>query len=423
MGLRVAVIGDPHFALDLEPGGRSVSHIRVNEHGCFKENSAINNPWVGLRQLVEEKVLTSDLLLCVGDITTHANPTALKAGWNHLQDIGASLAVSNIACATGNHDVASRGTEKEIRVNPVRGLSSVIGPIEQLKLLAPPYPITDALRPGQENSDKLLRAKKNRSSYFGDNFVLAEYENYRLVVLNSCGEHSNEVHQYERGTFPQSSRLALKEALGLANDDGRINLLVCHHPPMTHSELNLGAHDHIEGGEEILAMLEEHGSWLLIHGHKHHARINFAAGSSGAAIVFSAASIGAYLNVNEPGIRNQFYILDLQDVDGRLTGTVSAWDWNVGIGWRESTPKGGGVFYGCGLGLPGSIDVMATEIAKSVDGSGSIKWSKLVASMPNLRFASPRDLAIMEKRLSQRYKIIVEVDDDGYWDDLFKGNP
>ncbi|MFG0231968.1 metallophosphoesterase family protein, partial [Achromobacter sp. 413638] len=260
--LRVAVVGDPHFFVESSIGAQSVSHIKLMPDGTFKETKKYANPWIDLKELTQSEALSADLLLCVGDITTHANAVALKSAWGQLLDLGDQLDAMHIASATGNHDVASRGSLKEVQENPIRWLSEVKGAVEELKLLDPPYPVVER-QAGTRISNRHIRTR-----YFGDAIALVETARYRLLVLNSCCEHSLEPHQYERGTFPQSAQNALREVLRESGHDEKINLLVCHHPPILHSENQLGAHDIIENGEALVRCLEEHGAWLVIHGHK-----------------------------------------------------------------------------------------------------------------------------------------------------------
>jgi hypothetical protein len=105
-----------------------------------------------------------------------------------------------------------------------------------------------------------------------------------------------------------------------ASVGNKINLLVCHHPPGVHGEHDLGEYDFIHNGDGLLRCLEHHGAWLVVHGHKHHGRISYAQGSNAAPIIFSASSLGFCLDVAKPGVRNQFYILDLTQ---RESGGVS----------------------------------------------------------------------------------------------------
>ena len=407
--LRVAVIGDPHFYREGSTSRSGVSHIQLNETGNFINTQPQQNPWTGLCELVDEQEIRADVLLCVGDITFGAEKVGLVKAWAELQMLAIKMGAGLIASATGNHDVSSRSIAEKVGKNPSVEMSTAFGLFEQLKLLSPSYPAL-TIKNGVVEDNSLLRTK-----YFGDSFVLVEGENYRVVILNSCCEHSADAFQQERGSFPKSAEIALCEELKKATED-KINILVCHHSPEPHSEHNLGGHDFIENGEALLQCLEQHANWFIVHGHKHHGRLGYAKGAISSPIVFSTASLGIKLDSAKDGMRNQFYCVDIyQKKFGSLYGQVSAWDWNMGMGWRRATRNTGGIYDGCGFGNRTQLDDLVENIAELVPCS----WSEALEKISTLNFLTPNDMLILEKRLL-RHNIVVQPDSNGYWSEILK---
>lgn len=408
--LKVAVVGDPHFYVD-STGGSQVSHVRLGPSGDFIDSV---NPWITLKQYVSTQKLTADVLLCVGDITVYADKIGLERAWKELQEIGQLLGCSHVVSATGNHDVQSRGSEEEIRKNAIRALSKTVGPFESLKNLEPAYPIVE-ISAGVPTGRRDLR-----TAYFGDNVAVVEARNYRLAVLNSCCEHGPLPHEHDRGSFPKSAQANLREALQTAAGN-KINLLVCHHPPGVHGEHDLGEYDFIHNGDGLLRCLEHHGAWMVIHGHKHHGRISYAQGSNAAPIIFSASSLGFCLDVSKPGVRNQFYILDLvQRESGGVRGRARAWDWYVGRGWVSASPDKGGIYDGCGFGHRCDLDDIALRIA-NIARPLPYKWAEVIVAIPDLQYLTPDDMHVLSARLAS-LNIVVEPGADGSWDELVKAN-
>jgi hypothetical protein len=406
--LTVAIIGDPHFHVEHDAGGTSISHIRLRPSGEFLHPQEEQNPWEGLKTLLQKENVTADLLVCVGDMTVAADEVGLKKAWTEMQTLGVQLCAKHVVSATGNHDVSSRSNAELVAKNPVRAMSAIPGMFESLKLLDPAYPIVE-IKDGQPVENKLLRTK-----YFGDSLVMIEDERYRLLVLNSCCEHGSDAFQYERGSFPKSAQAALLEEL--RSTAPKINILVCHHPPEPHTEHDLGGHDFIENGEALIRSLEQHGSWFIIHGHKHHGRIGYAKGTGSGPVVFAAASLGYYVDVSRSGMRNQFYCVTVhRKSNGRLLGKVTAWDWNLGIGWHKATPKRGGIFDGCGFGYRQPPEDLAEAISKMPIPCA---WGEVVNAMPQLAYLTPDDRTILRNRLQCLYQIEIEPDDDGYWSEL-----
>jgi len=409
--LRIAVIGDPHFYSSKEGGRSPISHITVDSKGEFENPKPQQHPWQDLKDLLRREAISADILLCVGDITYGADRIGLKKAWKELNELALQLSVKVLVAATGNHDIMSRSTAEKVGLDPVKALSESVGLFEPLKLLDPAYPIVE-VKDGKTVGNRALRTK-----YFGDYVALFENEECRILVLNSCCEHGADAHQHERGSFPKSAQDALLEDLG-SSLTPKINVLVCHHPPEPHSEHGLGGHDFIENGEALMKNLELHGSWLVVHGHKHHGRITYGKGTSSSPIIFAASSLGMHLDTSVDGMRNQFYCLDVGITrTTRLIGTVQAWDWYMGLGWTRSAPKKGGIYDGCGFGPRMHAEEIALAIANMVPCS----WAQAVQTMPELRYLTPDEMKILERRLAISHGIVVEPTDNGYWSLLAQG--
>lgn len=408
--LKVAVVGDPHFYVE-STGGSQVSHVRLGPNGDFLDYA---NPWVTLKHYVTAQNLTADVLLCVGDITVYAEKAGLERAWKELLELGQLLGCSHVVSATGNHDVQSRGDENAITENVIRGLSKTVGLFESLKNLEPAYPIVEL------NAGTLTGRRDLRTEYFGNAVAVVETNNYRLAVVNSCCEHGPRPHEHDRGSFPKSAQACLHEALAVAVEN-KINLLVCHHPPGVHGEHDLGEYDFIHNGDGLLRCLEHHGAWLVVHGHKHHGRITYAQGSNAAPIIFSASSLGFCLDVAKPGVRNQFYILDLaQRKSGGVRGQIRAWDWYVGRGWVLAAADKGGIYDGCGFGHRCDLGDIALQIANAAKPL-PYKWADIITAIPELRYLTPDDMNVLSARLAS-LAIVIEPSGDGSWDELVKAN-
>lgn len=397
--VRLAILSDQHFH---EPkpdsGAKAHSHILVSTLGQRKGK----NPWTDLEDLITENKIKSDMLLCAGDITTHAQDSSLKTAWDCLIRLGTLLESNVVACATGNHDIRSRKNPMPPRASLLREIDRVTGVFEDLKTLTPPYPIKV-----NTPNDSPTFGRKIRAEYFGNDFALHVHNDIRLVVLNTCAGHTSDPLTYERGIF---SEAALEELRLQLNENGgsqpMMNILLCHHHPDVHSDMSSGTYDFVLNGEKLIQTLESYGEWIIIHGHKHNPRIVKAQGASSCPItIFSAGSLGAVLNEGNLGeeSRNHFYTLDLSfSLTEGLRGTLSVWAWNAGFGWEESIPCGNTVSSGSGFGEKRNPRTLAHQIAPLVKKSGSLTWSQLVADTDFARHLFPRDVSL----------ILIELDRD-----------
>lgn len=322
--LRIAVIGDPHFVISGHERA-STSHLKISPEGEVESAADTNHPWVALTTLIKEQEIRADLLICVGDLTSWGDEDALRFGWQHLLQLGKQLSVECVASATGNHDVMSRSQQHEVSKDIVGKLGENRGVVEALKLLDPTYPLVELDNPNDAS------AKDRKHCYFGTHFAIFNHDKYRLVVLNSCGEHSSDNIDYQKGSFPESTKKELLCELSKA-ESNKLNLLICHHPPVTHGHQGENNYDFITNGGELLTALEEHGSWVVFHGHKHHSHLSYGPGGGRSPVIFAAASLGAHLEKIGQGFRNQFYLVELDEtLDEDLCGMVHAWDWYQGL--------------------------------------------------------------------------------------------
>jgi len=399
--LKVAVLSDLHFFSANGKPDRSPSWLQVDG---AKLKSEVN-PWDSLQDLISSENLRADVLLCPGDITTWAEKHALAFAWEKLNDLRMALGAKILASATGNHDVSSRGAI--VGANAIRDLNCPSDLIGFLKTLSPIYPVVFCPSLFDEN-----QARQFRTQYFGDDFVRIETDTMRLIVLNSCAHHTTIENDYERGFVSQAALEELKRQLD-ESTSRKINILLCHHHPMLHENHNLGSYDYMLNGQLLTDLLSAHGDWIILHGHKHHARLAYAPAScSNSPIIFAAASFSAMLgDALSQHSRNQFYMMDisLDHPVGPPLGAIRAWNWHNGCPWSENFDDVAGLPSGCGFGIRQHPDFLARDINTYL-GDEPVTWDSLKLQFPWLHHLIPGDLQQIEICLEKTYKIFLEKD-------------
>ena len=358
---RVAIASDLH--VHDEEGDDSPSHLRVGA----EEGNPAKHPIAGLHSIIADNGLTADLLLCPGDLGDKASRKGIQYAWKMLNDLKAALGAKQLLGTVGNHDVDCKGKETEF------------DPRGYLQSLSPLFPID---------------SEADYDRYWSRHFALTETSNSRVIMLNSSAFHGYK-DEHSHGRVSDFTLSQLKAALQ-ASQPKPINILMCHHHPLQHAELTLGEHDIMHGGQGLLDLLGDgsFGEWLVIHGHKHHPKISYAAGSTNSPTVFAAGSLCANLFKNvQASARNQFYILEFDVADVKamgLVGTFRAWDWIIETGWQKASPSSG-------LPAHGAFGARAkpSQLAIQIDSSMSeplIKWADAVGICPDLKYATPADL-------------------------------
>lgn len=251
-------------------------------------------------------------------------------------------------------------------------------------------------------------------------FALVTRDTYRLLVLNSSAFHGEGrypelgKHEYEQGRVSPHTLSAIKNALS-ADAAPFVNIALCHHHPHPHSELRLGESDLMIGGRELLELLDSgnHGRWIVVHGHKHHPKIEYAAGSASSPVVFAAGSVGAFLYGElQTASRNQFYVIEFphdQYDDLGFVGRFRSWDWLSGHGWKPA-PKGSQLPAIGGFGWRSDIGSLAKQVVRHVSKRGT-KWDILKSKTPRLEFLLPKDLEQLVHHLRDKCSCTIEPDD------------
>ena len=400
-----AILGDPHFT---EEHG---SHLKIEKSGELASNSPTTNPWAGLYQLVDTLGLKADAILCPGDIAFQSNPVTLAAGWKHLVALGERMNCEHVVCATGNHDVTSRSQAEMLKMSLIRNLKAGYGPFEQLKRLNPPYP--SVIRGDTDHQ----QGRNQRVQYFGAGLVLVTASKYQILIVNSCCEHGHDDFEHERGTFPPSAVDELQAALKQC-DGEKVSIAIMHHPPESHTQDGAGAHDFVDNGQELLKLLADQGHWLVVHGHKHEARLGHASGSGLEPFVFGAASLAIHIEEVSGTVKNQFYLLRVRLEPRGLTGRFQTWDWSTGRGWESARPDGDGIYDGAAFGARDVGRVIMDIVALS---PLPMDWSEVICKVPDADLLPPQARNQVLQRLRTKHKLHIHVNSkDGQWTKLEK---
>src|SRR4051812_36778731 len=268
--LRVFVISDLH-AFDkglLGERDEAPSHIDVSD------SEELTHPIGALKELIAREEIKSDVLICCGDFCDKAQPSPMRYAWRAVLELQKQLGATQLATTVGNHDVDSRHKHNDY---DAKG---------QLQALDPGFPSPDVSVCDQ---------------FWARHFYVVEGDDHRIVVLNSSAFHGESAvgsnpAEFKHGRVSPHTRARLQSFLKAAPAKS-INILVCHHHPHRHADLNVGDFSELKDGPELLKLLEgDKAQWLVIHGHTHQPNISYAVGSSSnAPIVFAAGSLAARL--------------------------------------------------------------------------------------------------------------------------------
>ena len=395
--LRIAVVSDLH-AFDDGKGSSATSWLTLS----LAETVTAHHPIAALIDLIRRETIRAHYLVCAGDIGDRANPKAIKYAWAQIHRLSRELETQSVIATPGNHDVDSRKTAD-------------LDAKGYLQALVPPFPLDD-----EHDNDR----------FWSRNFVILDRFPLRVVVLNSAAYHGavsmpGDVPEYEHGRIAASTLSALREKLKELSKTiplPPINLLVCHHHPHKHQDLELEDLSTLKDGAKLLELLGDgaFGRWLVIHGHKHHPRLCYAGGPSSAPIVFGAGSLCAHLPPGSAGsARNQFYVIEVPwdraaTLGLELAGTFQAWDWLPMQEWRPAGPSSGLPAKG-GFGYRIELSLEAKRLANHVKTCGEpfLKWDDILKWEPKYEFLMPRDRDSLMDTLERVHHVKTARDSTG----------
>lgn len=386
--LRLAVVSDLHVFDGEIDKDRPPSHWNVARDSFINDSS----PLPDLLDLIANKSIAADVLLCGGDMADKADPAALIAAWEGLHELKRALNASDLFATVGNHDVDSRFQQVGEK-NKTDQFD--IDPVGILQSLRPSFPMS---------SEALC------DRYWARKYAISECEDWRLLNINSSAFHGYSPNpldpEFNNGRVSSFTVENIRSELRDL-DRKPLNIALFHHHPTRFNNLDSTWQDYSEmiGGERLLEVLaESNQEWLIIHGHKHRARLMRHSGGADAPIIMTAGSFSARAGSGDH-FSNQFYILDfdlkaIEDMHA-LRGKIRSWAW-AGQGWEESL-WGNTIPNGSGFGARISPRSTAKDIYEKYRALPSVKWAQVKQDFGDIQYMLPDDVKRLLSHLEKTH--------------------
>lgn len=359
--IRIAIVSDLHCKHSSSEGTTKSTLLYSDDI----TGTAMTNPIKALKELIKEKEIETEILLCPGDIADKADPQGLTSGWGYLEAIQRSLNAKLLIATIGNHDVNVKCAADQ-------------DPNDALRVL-------DANFPAPNLDLNLL--------YWQFGFCIYEHGNCAIFIFNSCYSHHNA--ESGRKSFIDHAHLENVEKALIVIKDKNFNhkIAMCHHHPINHGNLNNPDVDLISNGDDLVDLLEKYGFQVVIHGHKHEPRLSY----KNSVPVFCAGSLSSTQNVSDLRIENTFHVMELHELENK--GTIESWVLIPKKGWIKKMDT----FFPCytGFGFRGSLDELAGRCAKwLIDKGVSITEFRLLREeFKEIDFLTPNDQHLFNQAL------------------------
>jgi predicted MPP superfamily phosphohydrolase len=343
-------------------------------------------PIAQLITFVKREPILADVAVNCGDLGDKANPAATTTAWKAFQELADALKAAVRIATAGNHDVDSRfATDYD-----AKGCMQSLDPL---------FPFADDAKFDQ---------------YWSRHFFILQTPDYRIVSLNSSAYHGYK-DEYEHGRVSPRTLTRLTAAIA-AGGPSPVNILICHHPPQHQAERGQGETDNMEGGADLIEALaaDPQNPWLIVHGHKHYPKLQYARGTGDAPVILSAGSISAIpYALYGKDAKNQVHLIciDLEESKkSGMKGVVKTYDWTTAGKWRYSS-RDGGLPAQCGFGNRATSMQNAQVVAAAV--AGRCTWSDVLVRCPDIQFIPGNTLDNVFSLLETQFSIVTSFDRSG----------
>lgn len=333
---RVVVLSDLHAVVDPD----DVRMPALNYAHGSSARSLLQMCALALKERYPDGL---DLLLVAGDMTDKASGGSLKLVWEDLNWLAHELDVPMVA-TSGNHDYDSRATETPL-------------PYESLFDLQPPFPFGDS---------------STRDKYFAQQHAVYCDDNFLVISANSAAHHGYAVdgeQEHLHGRFAKSLPARMRETLSGIDSPPPVRILLTHHHLSQLPSFDLEEGSSSIGYDDVLEVISEFGSWIVVHGHKHRGYIQYANGGGDAPPLISASAFSADFGGGSfaQKVRHQFHVIEIpKDIERSLLdisgahGSVTSWT-HSRVGWSVA-PATGELPGESGFGWKTSLHALAQKL-------------------------------------------------------------
>jgi 3',5'-cyclic AMP phosphodiesterase CpdA len=362
-----AVISDLHCRLKDDDDD---SYLTV---GSLRSPSK-RHPVQSLIDLIAKEDIRVDTLLVPGDLTNRARLEGLSQGWDYSLEIGQHLRATTTIPVIGNHDIDSR------RSNPA----------------LPVFHDVRNLRPGFPYPTEFLN-----QSYFSDGYCVIHTPTADILALNTVIDHTDPASA-ARGTFGVDRIERMEAALeGQLTNPLKVALL--HHHPLLHNGPFFTDNDVLPTGDRLLDAFDRLGIRLVVHGHKHMARLS----RHNSTTILGSGSFSAKVFQFAPtAMRNTFHVIGLEgDGPHNVRGQIYTWAYFYNMGWQRADDMYTGFPYQAGFGRTTGIQQIAaslismSEVAPDKD---RFLESEVLSMSPELELLIPQEQEELNLLLSRR---------------------
>ena len=372
--MKIAIISDMHCCHSKSKNGTNDSYLTSDLLRTPPERHHVQS----LIKTIRDEKLIADVVLVLGDLTNKLDTQGFISAWGFVNEIAKELNAQLVIPTLGNHDVNWMKTKKTTNTNAA--------PHDELaKNIAPSFPYSD---------------QQLKDEFFANGFVHIAHKNWHFLVFNSAFNMQTE-KEAERGEL---SAYQISHAQNKINHINRHEpkVFILHHHPILHEDVTWHTSDITNGAEAFMKLVETSIPAVVMHGHKHQARL------TGLAVpVFAAGSFSAIPKGNLAGHNpNMFHLADLEMIDNTICGSINTWIHETTTGWFQDSASKTRFPCKCGFGCTMEFSAIINKLILLFANESSLEWTEAIKKIPQLRYLSPKQLEkLTETLITKNFKV------------------
>ena len=316
---RIAILSDIHFGKDSR-----TSSFTVPKGEDFHKSKEVYPLEEGLIELLTK--MHPQYFFVAGDLTSLGNPQEFYYCESKIVSIANRIGIDckDIICVLGNHDVDWNISKLGDTVdNETKEVVALIR--EKYQMIA--------ANCAKVNMDqlKLCYSDVGPAPFSG----VIEKEDFVVFILNSswCCTHNQ---QFPHGKLEQKQLRWFENTVNSYQADPRKKIILMHHHPFNYSypipEIDIST---IEEGPQLMDIAAHNGVDIIVHGHRHHPRIEtiqIKSGTKPITMICSGSLSVNHTQRNNGEIPNTIHFLDIdQSKDYHI---VHNYKYTEASGWK-----------------------------------------------------------------------------------------
>lgn len=331
--IKLLIVSDMHVEEGKDPDSVKESWLSTS----MLQQSDRKHPIEAFIEKIKSLHANFDYLINLGDVTNRGYQEGWVLGMYMLQNVKHETKVKEIVHIVGNHDIC---IDKDTTGKPLK----------------------------QRKTDHLLRHTNNyplkhaesNTSFWADGFCVYKSDNVLFLICNSEKDLIKTANLSDPCVFEDEYLNKIDNELKKFDGENLVRIALMHRHIIQHSDIfnNPNQNDTIVNGDKFIDMIKRHNFAVVIHGHKHIARIKTDCGIP----VLASGSFASRQNVLEDNGDNLFHIVTIHWHDQNyINGFVDSYRYNNHEGW-VSIPKEHSFPSHVGFGLKKSTFQFASEI-------------------------------------------------------------